>query len=91
MSGQSASRVLLQIEESKESNNQRLSAQEKEALLKKIEANYAESTSPYFAAARLWTDGVIDPQETRKHLALGLEMANNNPEREPFSMGLLQV
>lgn len=91
MSGQSASRVLLQIEESKESNNQRLSAQEKEALLKKIEANYAESTSPYFAAARLWTDGVIDPQETRKHLALGLEMANNNPERDPFSMGLLQV
>ena len=92
MSGQSASKVLLQIEESKRKGaNQSLTEGERKTLLEEIEQRYAHSTSPYYAAARLWTDGVIDPVETRKHLSLGIEMANNNSQIEPFSLGLLQV
>lgn len=92
MSGQSASKVLLQIEESKrKGDKQSLSENERKTLLEEIEQRYAHSTSPYYAAARLWTDGVIDPVETRKHLSLGIEMANNNSQIEPFSLGLLQV
>jgi acetyl-CoA carboxylase carboxyltransferase component len=92
MSGQSASKVLLQIEESKrKSAKQSLSENDRKTLLEEIEQKYAHSTSPYYAAARLWTDGVIDPVETRKHLSLGIEMANNNSQIEPFSLGLLQV
>ena len=92
MSGQSASRVLLQIEESKYAQSKKtLTDDDKAALLKNIEAKYTETTSPYYAAARLWTDGIIDPVETRRHLSLGIEIANNNPHQEAFSMGLLQV
>ena len=92
MSGQSASKVLLQIEESKRKGaKQSLTEDERKTLLEKIEQRYAHSTSPYYAAARLWTDGVIDPVETRKHLSIGIEMANNNSQIEPFSLGLLQV
>ena len=92
MSGQSASKVLLQIEESKRKGaKQSLSENERKTLLEEIEQRYAHSTSPYYAAARLWTDGVIDPVETRKHLSLGIEMANNNSQIKPFSLGLLQV
>ncbi len=92
MSGQSASKVLLQIEESKRKGaKQSLSENERKTLLEEIEQRYAHSTSSYYAAARLWTDGVIDPVETRKHLSLGIEMANNNSQIEPFSLGLLQV
>ena len=92
MSGQSASRVLLQIEESKYAQSKKtLTDDDKAALLQNIEAKYTETTSPYYAAARLWTDGIIDPVETRRHLSLGIEMANNNPHQEAFSMGLLQV
>lgn len=92
MSGQSASRVLLQIEESKYAQSKKtLTDEDKAALLQNIEAKYTETTSPYYAAARLWTDGIIDPVETRRHLSLGIEMANNNSHQEVFSMGLLQV
>lgn len=92
MSGQSASRVLLQIEESKYAQSKKtLTDEDKAALLQNIEAKYTETTSPYYAAARLWTDGIIDPVETRRHLSLGIEIANNNPNQEVFSMGLLQV
>ena len=92
MSGQSASRVLLQIEESKYAQSKKtLTDEDKAALLQNIEAKYTETTSPYYAAARLWTDGIINPVETRRHLSLGIEIANNNPHQEAFSMGLLQV
>ncbi len=92
MSGQSASRVLLQIEESKYAHSGKsLGNKEKEQLLQSIETKYTETTSPYYAAARLWTDGIIDPVETRKHLSMGIEMANNNANKEVFSLGILQV
>ena len=92
MSGGSASKVLLQIEEAKlQKQGSSLSDEEKQALLENIELKYKESTSPYFAASRLWVDAIIDPIETRKLISLGIDMANHNDEKQTFNMGVLQV
>ena len=92
MSGGSASKVLLQIEEAKlQKQGSTLSDEEKQALLENIESKYKESTSPYYAASRLWVDAIIDPVETRKLISLGIAMANHNDEMQTFNMGVLQV
>ena len=92
MSGGSASKVLLQIEEAKlQKQGSALSDQEKQTLLENIESKYKESTSPYYAASRLWVDAIIDPVETRKLISLGIDMANHNDEKQTFNMGVLQV
>ena len=92
MSGSSASKVLLQIEEAKlQKQGSALSDQEKQTLLENIESKYKESTSPYYAASRLWVDAIIDPVETRKLISLGIDMANHNDEKQTFNMGVLQV
>ena len=92
MSGGSASKVLLQIEEAKlKKQGSALSDQEKKTLLENIESKYKESTSPYYAASRLWVDAIIDPVETRKLISLGIDMANHNDEKQTFNMGVLQV
>ena len=92
MSGGSASKVLLQIEEAKlKKQGSALSDQEKKTLLENIESKYKESTSPYYAASRLWVDAIIDPVETRKLISLGIDMANHNEEKQTFNMGVLQV
>jgi acetyl-CoA carboxylase carboxyltransferase component len=92
MSGGSASKVLLQIEEAKlQKQGSALSDQEKQTLLENIESKYKESTSPYYAASRLWVDAIIDPVETRKLISLGIAMANHNEETHTFNMGVLQV
>ena len=92
MSGGSASKVLLQIEEAKlQKQGSTLSDKEKQTLLENIESKYKESTSPYYAASRLWVDAIIDPVETRKLISLGIAMANHNDEMQTFNMGVLQV
>ena len=92
MSGGSASKVLLQIERAKiEKTGEQIDPIKEEELLQQISERYKQSTSPYFAASRLWVDAIIDPTETRKLLSLGIDMANHNPEIPPFNMGLLQV
>ncbi len=92
MSGGSASKVLLQIEEAKlKKKGDSLSKEDKQALLENIEAKYKEGTSPYYAASRLWIDAIIDPVKTRELVSLGIEMANQNDEKQDFNMGVLQV
>jgi len=92
MSGGSASKVLLQIEEAKlQKQGGILSDEEKQTLLENIESKYKESTSPYYAASRLWVDAIIDPVETRELISLGIAMANHNDEKHTFNMGVLQV
>jgi 3-methylcrotonyl-CoA carboxylase beta subunit len=50
-------------------------------------AKYAEESSAYYSTARLWDDGIIDPVDTRRVLALGIEAAQNAPvEAAGFSM-----
>ena len=92
MSGNSAAKVLLQIETAslKKRGEKITEAKEKE-LFDKIKSRYDEQVSPYYAAARLWTDAIIDPLATRKWISMGIEAANHNPITQQFNMGILQV
>lgn len=91
MSGASAAKTLLQIRiSSLKTQGQTISKEEEEKLLKEITDQYTEQLSPYYAASRLWVDGVIDPMETRKFISMGIEAANNAPV-EKFNAGVLQT
>lgn len=92
MSGASAGKTLFQIQESSlKKKGQEMSEEEKEELLKKIEDKYNSELSPYYASARLWVDGIIDPVETRKVISMGLEMADHAPITERYNVGVIQV
>ncbi len=92
MSGNSAAKVLLQIEKaSLKKKGEELSADDEKALFEKIKGRYDEQISPYYAAARLWTDAIIDPMDTRKWISMGIEAANHAPIEKAFNMGVLQV
>jgi acetyl-CoA carboxylase carboxyltransferase component len=92
MGGEQAAKVLLQIEKSRyKAKGEELSSEKEKALLDKIEANYKEQMSPYYAAARLWVDAIIDPLETRKWISMGIEAANHSPLKKAYNPGVLQT
>ncbi|WP_299536580.1 acyl-CoA carboxylase subunit beta [Ulvibacterium sp.] len=92
MSGNSAAKVLLQIEKASLQKKGEVITQEMEReLFDRIKKRYDNQVSPYYAAARLWTDAIIDPLETRKWISMGIEAANHAPIHKPFNMGVLQV
>ena len=92
MSGNSAAKVLLQIETASLKKKGEEITPEKEAeLFDKIKSRYDNQISPYYAASRIWTDAVINPLETRTWISMGIEAANNAPIEKPFNMGVLQV
>ena len=92
MSGNSAAKVLLQIEKaSLEKQGEKITPEKEEALYNKIKARYDDQVSPYYAAARIWTDAVIDPLDTRKWISMGIEAANHAPIEKQFNLGVLQV
>lgn len=92
MGGEQAAKVLLQIQEaSLKSKGEEIDEKKKEKLLKEITAKYNAQTSPYYAAARLWTDAVIDPLDTRKWISMGIEAANHAPIEKPFNLGVIQT
>ena len=92
MSGNSAAKVLLQIETAQnKKRGTQMSPEEEETLYQEIKARYDEQISPYYAAARLWTDAVINPVETRKWISMGIEAANHAPITQPFNLGVIQV
>ena len=68
-----------------------INPQEEQELLTNIQEKYNKQISPYYAAARLWTDAIIDPKDTRKWISMGIDAANNAPQKEKFNMGVLQV
>ena len=92
MGGTQAAKVLAQIEASslKAKGEVVDEAKEKE-LFDKIKARYDEQVSPYYAAARLWTDAIIDPLDTRKWVSMGIEAANHAPIEKKFNLGVIQV
>ena len=91
MSGASAAKTLLQIRVSTlKAQGKDISKEEEDGLLKEITDRYNEQLSPYYAAARLWVDGVIDPLETRKIISMGIEAANHAPV-EKFNVGVIQT
>ncbi len=92
MSGASAGKTLLQIQEAAlKAKGVSLTEEEKKNLLYKIEQQYNQQLSPYYAAARLWVDGVIDPKDTRKIISMGIEAANQNPNMNKYNVGVIQV
>ena len=91
MSGASAAKTLLQIKVATlKSQGKEIAKEEEESLLKEITDRYNEQLSPYYAAARLWVDGVIDPLETRQAISIGIEAANHAPV-EKFNVGVIQT
>ncbi len=92
MSGNSASKVLLQIEKaSLKAKGKEISKEQEETLLANIKEKYDHQTSPYYAAARLWTDAIINPLDTRKWISMGIEASNHNPIQSKYSVGNIQV
>jgi acetyl-CoA carboxylase carboxyltransferase component len=92
MSGASAAKTLLQIKVSSfQAKGQPISPEQEQALLKEITDKYNEELSPYYAAARLWVDGIIDPLQTRRVISLGIEAANHAPIRRRYNVGVIQT
>lgn len=92
MGGKQASETLLNIRlQQMEKGGRHISADEQRALLAEIQARYNAETDPFFAAARLWVDGIVDPVETRRIVSTGIAMANANPVVPRFSPGVLQT
>ncbi|WP_199138644.1 acyl-CoA carboxylase subunit beta [Pedobacter sp. ASV12] len=92
MGGAQAAKVLLQIQQASSKAKEEVADPAKEnELLKQITDRYNSQTTPYYAAARLWVDGVIDPLETRKVISMGIEAANQSPITKPFNVGVIQT
>jgi 3-methylcrotonyl-CoA carboxylase beta subunit len=92
MGGAQAAKVLLQIETASLKKKGTKITPEKEAeLFDKIKSKYDQQTSPYYAAARLGTDAVINPLDTRKWISMGIEAADHAPIEKPFNLGVIQV
>ena len=84
MGGAQAAKVLLQIEiASLKAKGEEISKEKEEELYNNIKQKYDDQTSPYYAAARLWVDEIIEPLETRKWISIGIAAANQNPDIKP--------
>ena len=92
MGGTQAAKVLAQIEASSlKAKGEVIDEKKEKELFDKIKARYDAQVSPYYAAARLWTDAIIDPLETRNWIAMGIEAANHAPIEKQFNLGVIQV
>ena len=92
MGGAQAAKVLLQIETATlKKKGEEITAEKEATLFKHIKDKYDEQISPYYAAARLWTDAIIDPLKTRQWISMGIEAANHAPIEKPFNLGVIQV
>lgn len=87
MGGEQAAKTLLQIQTA----GRDVSAEEQKDLLEKIKDRYDKQTSPYYAAARLWVDDIIDPANTREVISEAIHAANHNPYVEEMKVGVFQV
>ena len=92
MGGDVAANTLMQIKAaSMKKKGLKVDEEVQQNLLKEISDRYNEQLSPYYAAARLWVDGIIDPRDTRKIISTGISAANNNPDIPPFNPGVIQT
>ncbi|MBT2160737.1 acyl-CoA carboxylase subunit beta [Zobellia barbeyronii] len=92
MGGNSAAKVLLQIEKaSLKKKGETLTEKKETELFNKIKKRYDDQVSPYYAASRLWTDAIINPLDTRKWISMGIEAANHAPIEKDFNLGVIQV
>ncbi len=92
MSGSSAAKTLLSIEvASLKSKGEKITEEKEKEMFDEIKNRYDEQISPYYAASRLWVDAIIDPTETRKVIAMGIEAANHKPAEKPYNVGVIQT
>lgn len=92
MGGAQAAKVLLQIETATlKKQGQKITKEKENEILQTITERYKEQISPYYAAARLWTDAIIDPLETRHWISMGIHAANQSPIEKQFNLGVIQV
>jgi acetyl-CoA carboxylase carboxyltransferase component len=92
MSGASAAKTLLQIQvASRKAKGEEVSLEEENRLLDEITNRYNEQMSPYYAAARLWVDAIIDPLQTRQAISMGIEAANHAPIEKRYNVGVIQT
>ncbi|WPY99467.1 acyl-CoA carboxylase subunit beta [Christiangramia sp. OXR-203] len=92
MGGTQAAKVLAQIETaSLAKKGEKVDEAKEKEVFEKLKAKYDEQTSAYYAAARLWTDAVIEPKDTRKWISMGIEAADHAPIEKDFNMGVIQT
>ncbi len=91
MGGQQAAKVLSSIQiASMKAKGLEIDEQQQKKLFEEIADRYDDQTSPYYAAARLWVDAIIDPIETRQVISVGIEAANHRPV-DRFNTGVIQT
>ncbi len=92
MGGAQAAKVLMQIQvASMEAKGQKVTKEGQDELYNTIKSRYETQTTPYYAAARLWIDAIIDPLDTRKVIGMGIEAANQAPSDKRYNVGVLQT
>jgi 3-methylcrotonyl-CoA carboxylase beta subunit len=92
MGGSQAAKVLVQMQAAGlKAKGEEVDAAKEAELLKQTTDRYNVQTTPYYAAARLWVDGIIDPLETRKVISMGIEAANHAPIEKQFNVGIIQT
>jgi 3-methylcrotonyl-CoA carboxylase beta subunit len=92
MGGAQAANTLVQMQAAgMKARGEDIDAQKEADLLKQTTDRYNAQTTPYYAAARLWVDGIIDPLETRKIISIGIEAANHAPIEKAFNVGVIQT
>jgi acetyl-CoA carboxylase carboxyltransferase component len=92
MGGDQAAKTLLQIQvNAMKSKGQEVKPEEEQKLLSEIINRYELQTTPYYAAARLWVDDIIDPGQTRTVIAEAISASNNNPDFPGIKLGVFQV
>jgi len=91
MGGEQAANVLSTVKiKQMEQDGTILTDEDKQKIVKPILAQYEAEASPYFSTARIWDDGILDPMDTRKALALGISMSLNAPI-EDFEVGIFRM
>jgi 3-methylcrotonyl-CoA carboxylase beta subunit len=92
MGGDQAAKTLLQIQVAgMKAKGGEVTPQQEKEILDNIKGRYEKQTSPYYAAARLWVDAIIDPRETRRMISEGIFAASHNPHMNEFKTGVFQV
>jgi 3-methylcrotonyl-CoA carboxylase beta subunit len=92
MGGAQAAKTMVQIQVSTlKAQGKLITPEDENHMLKTITDRYNSQTSPYYAASRLWVDGIIDPLETRKVISMGIEAANHAPITKQYNVGVIQT
>jgi 3-methylcrotonyl-CoA carboxylase beta subunit len=92
MGGEQAAKTLLQIQTATlKGKGEVITPEAEKELLDRITDRYEAQTTPYYAASRLWVDNIINPLDTRQHISMSIEAANNSPITKQFNPGVIQT